>query len=124
LGKRTINDRKLRLLLSKKLEASKMEQRVALLETMISDFDNMIAGLDVQIAAEEDRTGIKDTGHPAYSTFATAAVKRRQNLLISVAHTRSMLDLAKRELHEVRAQLRDLGTELPQPTIAFGRGHF
>jgi len=32
---------------------------------MIRDFDNMIADLDVQIAAEEDRTKIKDTSHPA-----------------------------------------------------------
>jgi len=40
--------------------------------------------------------------------FAKAAAKRRQNLLISVAHTRSMLDVAKRELDEVTAQLLDL----------------
>jgi hypothetical protein len=31
--------------------------------------------------------------------------KRRQNLLISVAHTRSLLDVAKGELDEVTAQL-------------------
>ena len=40
--------------------------------------------------------------------FAKAAAKRRQNLLISVAHTRSMLDVAKRELDAVTAQLLDL----------------
>ena len=40
--------------------------------------------------------------------FATAAAKRRQNLIISVAHTKSMLDVAKREHDEVRAQLVDL----------------
>jgi len=74
---------------------------------MIRDFDNMIADLGGQIAAEEDRTKIKDASHPAYSTFAMAAAKRRQNLLISVARTKSMLDVAKRELDEVRAQLLD-----------------
>ena len=40
--------------------------------------------------------------------FAKAAAKRRQNLLILVAHTRSMLDVAERELNEVTAQLHDL----------------
>ena len=92
----------------KQFEASEKETRVALLETMIRDFDVMIANLERQIAAEEDRTKIKDTSHPAYSMFAVAAAKRRQNLLISVAHTKSMLDVAERELAEVRAQLLDL----------------
>ena len=97
-----------KLLRRKQFEANEKERRVVLLSTMISDFDKMIVELDRQIAAEEDRTRIKDTGHPAYSTFATAAAKRRQNLLSTVAHTRSMLDVASRELHELRLQLRDL----------------
>src|SRR5215468_6263982 len=92
----------------KQFEANEKETRIALLGTIIRDFDSMIAQLDGQIAAEEDRTRIKDPGHPAYSTFAMAAAKRRQNLLISVAHTRSMLDVAKRELDEVKVQLLDL----------------
>ena len=40
--------------------------------------------------------------------FATAAAKRRQNLLISVAHTKSTLDIAKREFDQITAQLHDL----------------
>jgi multidrug resistance efflux pump len=96
------------LLRRKQFEAGEKEMKVALLATMIRDFDKTIADLEAQIAAEEDRTRIKDTGHPAYSMFAKAAAKRRQNLLISVAHTRSMLDIAKRELDEVTAQLLDL----------------
>jgi multidrug resistance efflux pump len=89
-------------------KASEKETRIALLGTIIRDFDGMIAQLEGQIAAEEDRTRIKDPGHPAYSMFAKAAAKRRQNLLVSGAHTRSMLDVAKRELDEVAAQLLDL----------------
>jgi len=96
------------LLRRKQFEASEKETKVVLLGTMIRDFDTTIADLEGQIAAEEDRTRIKDTGHPAYSMFAKAAAKRRQNLLISVAHTRSMLDVAKRELDAVTAQLLDL----------------
>ena len=101
----------------KQFEVSEKETRVALLGTMIRDFDNTISDLGGQIAAEEDRTKIKDASHPAYSTFAMAAAKRRQNLLISVAHTKSMLDVAKRELDEVRAQLLDLEPiQIKQPS--------
>jgi len=103
----------------KQFEANEKETRVALLGTIIRDFDSMIAQLEGQIAAEEERTTIKDPGHPAYSTFAKAATKRRQNLLISVAHTRSMLDVAKRELDEVVAQLLDLEPiDSNQPSLA------
>jgi len=96
------------LLGRKRFEANEKETKVALLRTMIGDFDNMIGRLEQQIAAEEDRTRIKDPRHPAYSMFAKAAAERRQNLLISEAHTRSMLDVAKREFDEVTAQLSDL----------------
>jgi len=103
----------------KQFEASEKETRAALLGTIIRDFEDMIAQLDGQIAAEEECTRIKDPGHPAYSTFAKAAAKRRQNLLISVAHTRSMLDAAKRELDEVAAQLLDLEPiQNNQPSLA------
>jgi len=86
--------------------ASEKETRVALLGTMIRDFEGMIAQLEV--AAEEDCTRIKDPSHPAYSMFAKAAAKRRQNLLVSGEHTRSLLAVAKRELGEVAVQLLDL----------------
>jgi hypothetical protein len=89
-------------------EAKEKETKVALLGTIIGDFVCMIAQLEGQIAAEEDRTRIKDPDHPAYSAFAKAAAKRRQNLLVSVAHTRSMLDVAKRELNDVAVQSIDL----------------
>jgi flagellar protein FliJ len=92
----------------KQFEAKEKETKVALLGTIIGDFVSMIAQLEGQIAAEEDRTRIKDPDHPAYSAFAKAAAKRRQNLLVSLAHTRSMLDVAKRELNDVAAQSIDL----------------
>jgi len=106
-----------RLLRRKQFEAREKERMVVLFSNMIRDFDELIVGLDRQIAAEEDRTRIKDTGHPAYSMFAKAAAKRRQNLLISVAHTRSMLEVAKRELHQVTAQLLDLAPIQNSPQI-------
>jgi flagellar protein FliJ len=103
-----MDQRKASVLPGKQFEANEKETKVALLGTIIRDFDSMIAQLEAQIAVEEDRTRIKDPDHPAYSTFAKAATKRRQNLLVSVAHTRSMLEVVKRERDEINAQLLDL----------------
>jgi hypothetical protein len=74
-------------------EVSQKERRVILLQAMIRDFDNMIVSLDKQIATEEDRTRVKDPAHPAYSTLALAAAKRRQNLLMSLSQVRSILEV-------------------------------
>ena len=68
-----------------------------MLDKMIRDFDNMIVSLDEQIATEEDRTMVKDPAHPAYSTLAVVAAKRRQNLLISLSQVRSIREAELRE---------------------------
>jgi hypothetical protein len=96
------------LLHERRFEATEKAQKVALLETMIIDFKIMAASLAQEIAAEETRTRIKDTGHVAYSTLAKAVALRRSNLLASVTDLTSKLDVAKRELDEVTIQLRDL----------------
>jgi flagellar protein FliJ len=75
-----------------RFEVSQKERRVVLLRTMIRDFENMIFRLDKQITTEEDRTKVKDPAHPAYSTLALAAAKRRQNLLISLSQVKAILD--------------------------------
>jgi flagellar FliJ protein len=96
------------LLRRKRFEMTEKARKAALLETMISDFLRIAADLAQQIAVEEDRTKIRDTGHFAYSTFAKAAALRRSNLLTSVTDLKTKLDAAKRELDEVTEQLRDL----------------
>ena len=96
------------LLRRKQFEASEMARNIALTATMIKDFDNMIAELNRQIAAEEDRARIKDTEHPAYSSLAKAMAKRRENLLISAAKMKLKLDVVKRELQEVIRYLLSL----------------
>jgi hypothetical protein len=75
---------------------------------MIRDFERASVELLEQIAAEEERTRIKDTRHVAYSTFATAAALRRRNLMISAAELKPKLEAAKRERDEAIIQLRDL----------------
>jgi flagellar protein FliJ len=96
------------LLRRKRFEMTEKTRKAVLLETMISDFERVAADLSQQIAAEEERTKIRDTGHFAYSTFAKAAALRRSNLLTSVADLKTKLDAAERELDEVTEQVHDL----------------
>jgi len=88
------------LLRRKRFEAGDTPRTIVLIGTMIKDFDNMIAKLDKQIAAEEDRTRTKDTEHPAYSSLAKAMAKQRENLIVSAEQMKSMLDVLRRE-HQV-----------------------
>ena len=84
---------------------------VAELQHMIRDFEQLAADLDRQIAAEEDRTGVKDMAHFAYSTFAKAAMQRRDNLMSSAAELRTKLESAEKDHDEARAQLARYDTE-------------
>lgn len=78
----------------KRFEAAERARKVADLEATIRAFEQIVADLDRQIASEEDRTGIKDIGHFAYSTFAKAAAQRRENLRTSIADLRVQLEAA------------------------------
>jgi hypothetical protein len=92
----------------KRFEATERARKVASIETMISDFEHVAADLARQIAAEEERTGIKDPAHFAYSTFAKAAGLRRANLLTSVADLRVKLEAARSEHAEVLSEIGKL----------------
>jgi hypothetical protein len=89
----------------KRFEATERARKVASIETMINDFEHVAVDLARQIAAEEDRTGIKDPAHFAYSTFAKAAGLRRANLLTSVADLRVKLEAARAEHAEVMLEI-------------------
>jgi flagellar protein FliJ len=89
----------------KRFEADEKARKVADLEHMIREFENMAADLDRQIKAEEDRTGIKDPAHFAYSTFAKSASQRRDNLRTSADGLKAKLEGAQRELGEALEQV-------------------
>jgi hypothetical protein len=72
---------------------------------MIHEFEQMAADLERQIATEEERTGIRNDAHFAYSTFARAAAQRRDNLRASVADLREKLELAVAVRDEAAAEL-------------------
>ena len=97
LGMSTVMKPRESALRLKRFTAEEKARKVADLEAMIREFDQMAADLNRQIATEEDRTGVKDRAHFAYSTFAKAAAQRRDNLTISVEDLRAKLTVAMQE---------------------------
>jgi len=68
------------LVRSKKNQVEQRRRTVAQIQGMITDFELIADSLDREIRAEEDRTKNHDPSHFAYSTFATATIRRRNNL--------------------------------------------
>ena len=101
------------LMRSKRFEANETARKVGDLEHMIREFEQMAIDLDRQISAEEDRTGVKDAGHFAYSTFAKAASQRRMNLKASIEGLAAKLDAAVRERDAAQADLA--AAAIPDP---------
>ena len=98
----------------KRFEAEEHARRVANLESMIRDFQVMAADLDRQIHAEEDRTGIKDSAHFNYSTFAKSAAQRRNNLRASAAGLSGKLEAALKARDDAIQQLAQANTSDPR----------
>jgi flagellar protein FliJ len=92
----------------KRFELTEKARKVASMEAMVMDFEHMASDLMRQISAEEERTGVRDSAHFAYSTFAKSARLRRSNLLVSVADLKLKLDGAKREHAQVASELSKL----------------
>jgi flagellar export protein FliJ len=90
----------------KKFQVDEKRRQVAQIEMMIADFERMAAELDQQIEIEQQKTGISDVAHFAYSTFAKAAIQRRDNLLASAADMRDQLEAAQDALAEAVEDLK------------------
>ncbi len=82
----------------KKFQVDEKRRQVLQIETMVADFERMAAELDQQIDIEHKKTGISDIAHFAYSTFAKAAITRRDNLLVSAQDMRVKLEAAQDDL--------------------------
>ena len=107
------------LLRQTRFEAAEQARKVALIEATITSFERMGATLADEIAAEEERTRIKDPNHVAYSTLAKATALRRRNLLVSTADLQSKLEAARRELDDALIRLRALEEAMsPTPSAA------
>jgi len=110
----------------KKFQVDEKRRQVSQIEAMVADFERMAGELDQQIEIEQQKTGIADAGHFAYSTFAKAALSRRDNLLASAADMKNTLETAqdalveaveelkKVELLDQREQVRDTDSDKPE----------
>jgi flagellar export protein FliJ len=87
----------------RRFQVDETRRRVAQIETMIAEFSKMARELDREIALEEQRSGISDTSHFAYPTYARAARARRDNLQRSAGELTSQLDEASQFLEETLA---------------------
>jgi len=90
----------------KKFQVEEKRRKVAQIEAMIAEFDRMAGDLDREIAAEQERSGIRDPGHFAYPTYAKAAMQRRENLKRSADELKVQLDDAKAALGEAFEEMK------------------
>jgi flagellar protein FliJ len=101
---------------TKKFEADEQSKKIANLDYMIRDFVSMANDLDRQIQAEEERTGIRDTAHFAYSTFAKSAAQRRDNLRASAAELTAKLEAATKVRDDAVEVLTQAAAPAPRET--------
>ncbi|MCS6759102.1 MAG: flagellar export protein FliJ [Candidatus Devosia euplotis] len=90
----------------KNFQVDEKRRQVAQIEMMVSDFERMASELDQQIEIEHAKTSISDIAHFAYSTFAKAALNRRDNLLASANDMRGKLEAAQDALAEALEDLK------------------
>ncbi|HUV32839.1 MAG TPA: flagellar export protein FliJ [Devosiaceae bacterium] len=90
----------------RKFQVDEKRRQVAQIEIMIADFERMAAELDQQIELEHQKSGISDPTHFAYSTFAKAALVRRDNLIASAHDMREKLEPAQDQLAEAVEELK------------------
>ena len=90
----------------KKFQVDEKRRQLMAIEMMIADFNRMANELDLQIQAEQDRSGITDVAHFAYPTFAKAAMTRRDNLLQSAADLSGQFEAAQEALSEAVEELK------------------
>lgn len=107
----------------KRFEMEERARKVSDLELMIREFENIASDLDRQIQAEEDRSGVKDPKHFAYSTFAKSAAQRRDNLRASIGELRTKLEATQADLDDAKQQLARANTEQPREIGRIRRRH-
>jgi flagellar export protein FliJ len=84
----------------KRFQVDEKRRRMAQIEAMINEFTRMANDLEREIATEEQRSGINDSTHFAYSTYARAARTRRDNVMQSADELRGQLEEARQRLEE------------------------
>lgn len=81
-------------------------RQVTEIEMMIADFRRKQDDLDLQINAEEERSGVTDPNHFKYSMTAKSIRGRRDNLLKSIEELDAQLAEAREQAEAEEADLR------------------
>ena len=90
----------------KQFQVNEKRRQILQLDMMIAEFDRMATELELQIAAEEKKSGITDVNHFAYPTFAKAArVAPRQSQELASRPRASAAKAAESLLGEAEAEL-------------------
>ena len=90
----------------KRFQVDENRRKVQQIDAMISEFERMVADLDREIRAEQDRAGIHDPSHFAYPTYAKAAKQRRENLQRSADDLKLQREAANAALEEADEELK------------------
>jgi len=90
----------------KSFEVDEYRRKVAGIDAMIHEFNQMVGDLDHQITVEQKRSGVSDVNHYAYPTFAKAAIQRRDNLRTSIAELEAKLAATQEQLSEALQELK------------------
>ena len=98
----------------KRFQVEDKRRRLSQIEMMIAEFKRMATELDREIGIEEQKSGVKDVTHYAYSTYARAARTRRDNLLHSA-------DELQGQLEEARLLFDQATDELAKAQVLEGR---
>lgn len=93
------------LIRAKRFQIDDARRRLAQIDAMIAEFERMAGDLDRDIHGEEQRSGISDPKHFAYSPLANAARGRRDNLHRSVAELKVQREDARAALADAEADL-------------------
>ena len=89
----------------KRFQVNEKRKQIRQLDMMIAEFERMAGELELQIAAEEKKSGITDINHFAYPTFAKAARQRRDNLRGSQMDLQQQRESEQTFLDEAEAEL-------------------
>ncbi len=89
-----------------KFQVDEKRRKVAELELMLGEFRQRERDLEAQVEAEQRKAGISDVAHFAYPMFAKSVLRRRENILESIAGIERQLDTAKEELADAFRELK------------------
>jgi len=94
------------LLRLKHFQVEDKTRQLTQIDLMVGELTRMAEELDNQIRLEEERSGITDSNHFAYPTFAKAARQRRDNLQVSIRELGERRKAAQDALNEAEEELR------------------